>query len=53
MAPNNQLYDPIDVKHDCDTNNIGWKGKMMRKMQMLKSYLNRFVPPCTMGMEPP
>ena len=40
MAPNNQLYGPIDVKHDCDTNNIWWKQNDEESlMQMLKSYL--------------
>ena len=50
MAPNNQLYGPIDVKHDCDTNNIWWKQNDEESlMQMLKSYLWQARPPMHNG----
>ena len=53
MAPNNQLYGPIDVKHDCDTNSSRWKQNDGESLMQILKFFCRLVLRCTTGMEPP
>ena len=55
IALNKQVYGPIDVKHDCDTNSSRCKqndDESFFLLQILKSFC-RLVLRCTMGMEQP